>query len=207
MSCNSRCANRIKPEGLASARTSAGSWRSAAAGVLAMLAMLLATPAVATTETASFKRNNGINAGFDRLGQGQLRFFGLHIYDAQLWASSPVNSGNYAQTPLALTLTYGRNLKGPLIAERSLKEMRGIASVSDMQAQSWLTSMTKLFPNVIEGDQLTGVYVPGEKLTFWLNARELGEVADPQFARLFVGIWLDERSSEPALRSQLLGRK
>ena len=80
MSCNSRCANRIKPEGLASARTRAASWRNATAAVLAMLAMLLATPAVAATDTASFKRSNGINAGFNSLGQGQLRFFGLHIY-------------------------------------------------------------------------------------------------------------------------------
>jgi hypothetical protein len=39
---------------------------------------------------------------------------------------------------------------------------------------------------------------------FWVNGQRTGAVADPQFARLFFGIWLDERSSQPRLRSQLL---
>jgi hypothetical protein len=39
---------------------------------------------------------------------------------------------------------------------------------------------------------------------FLLNGRPLGEVRDPDFARVFFGIWLSPRTSEPALREALL---
>lgn len=37
-----------------------------------------------------------------------------------------------------------------------------------------------------------------------VQARPAGEIADPEFARLFFGIWLDARTSEPGLRQTLL---
>jgi hypothetical protein len=46
---------------------------------------------------------------------------------------------------------------------------------------------------------------PGEAAVFWLNGRLRGEIRDAEFARRFFGIWLSPRTSEPALRSALLG--
>jgi len=31
------------------------------------------------------------------------------------------------------------------------------------------------------------------------------DIADPEFARLFMGIWLSDRTSEPKMRQALLG--
>ena len=55
------------------------------------------------------------------------------------------------------------------------------------------------------GDRITGVYKPGEGMRFFFNARPAGEIRDAEFARLFVGIWLSPRTSEPSLRRALLG--
>jgi hypothetical protein len=192
-------------------------FKAARACLLAFAGLLLAHAAIAqttgdTTNPAPQQAspgNNGIVPHYSAVGSGRLRFFGLHVYDAQLWAgpSVAVTTDNYDSTALALTLTYGRTLYGKAIAERSLKEMQGVATVSDTQAQQWLATMLRLFPDVNEDDQLTGVYTPNQGAAFWLNGRLLGQVPDPAFARAFFGIWLDARSSEPALRAQLLTRQ
>lgn len=138
------------------------------------------------------------------VGQGRLRFFGLAIYDARLWLDGAPGPEPWQQ-PLALELAYARELVGEQIAERSLQEMRRVGDVSAPQAERWLAQMRQLFPDVRAGDRLTGVHRPGEGARFFLNGRRLGEVADAAFARQFFAIWLSPRTSEPALRAQLLG--
>jgi hypothetical protein len=139
-------------------------------------------------------------------GQGRLRFLGLQVYDARLWVGERrVGRSDWAELPLALEIIYRRKLVGKQIAERSLKEMRGLASMDDARAQAWLAEMTRLFPDVKDGDRLTGIQRPGEAASFYLNGRLRGEVRDAEFTRLFFGIWLSPQSSEPALRQSLLG--
>ena len=65
--------------------------------------------------------------------------------------------------------------------------------------------MTATFPGVREGARLTGVHRPGEAARFHFNGASVGELRDAEFARLFFGIWLSARTSEPALRDALLG--
>lgn len=137
-------------------------------------------------------------------GTGTLRFFGLHIYDGFLWSANAV-AGDGAAQPLALVLVYARALVGGQIASRSLKEMKQIGDVSDAQAARWLPAMTRLFPDVQAGDRLTGIQHPALFTRFYLNGKRLGDVDDADFTRLFFGIWLSPRTSEPRLRAQMLG--
>lgn len=137
-------------------------------------------------------------------GTGTMRFLGLHVYDAQLWSPDAVQ-GDGATQPLALTVVYARRLIGEQIASRSLKEMNRIGRFDDAQGTRWLQAMTELFPDVGDGDRLTGIQQPGRSARFYLNGRYRGEIADAEFARLFFGIWLSPRTSEPRLREQLLG--
>ena len=138
-------------------------------------------------------------------GSGRLRFMGLRIYDIRLWAgASPVGT-QWAGLPLALELEYARKLDGAQIAERSLVEMRRQAEPAADTAERWLAAMKKMFPDVKEGDRITGLHLPGRGARFFHNGTLRGEVLDTEFARLFFGIWLSPRTSEPALRESLLG--
>jgi hypothetical protein len=138
-------------------------------------------------------------------GQGRLRFFGLHIYDIRLWTQAPMQTEDALRTSAALEIEYARSLKGPLIAERSLTEMQRVADISATDGERWLTRMKALFPDVQAGDRITGVHRPGEGVRFHVNGRLAGELRDASFARLFFGIWLSPRTSEPQLRNALLG--
>ena len=138
-------------------------------------------------------------------GSALMRFFGLHVYDIRLWTGASAAAADPPQPPLALELIYGRKLVGEQIASRSIEEMRRIGSLTEAQATAWLAAMTRLFPDVKAGDRLTGVLRPDGVARFHFNGQPRGEVADADFGRLFFGIWLSPRTSEPRLREQLLG--
>jgi len=140
-------------------------------------------------------------------GSGRMRFLGLHIYDARLWVGAQPVTGEWSALPFALELQYARSLKGEQIAERSLKEMQRQGEIPEIAAERWLGNMKQLFPDVNAGDRITGLNVPGGGARFFVNGSFRGEPREADFARLFFGIWLSPRTSEPALRESLLGLK
>ncbi|MDE2417100.1 MAG: chalcone isomerase family protein [Burkholderiales bacterium] len=139
-------------------------------------------------------------------GSSRFRYFGLSVYDARLWVSPGFQVATYAQHGLALELTYLRSLSGKAIAERSLKEMRRAEALAADTEKNWLTAMQDAFPDVGEGDRITGLHTPASGAKFWFNGQARATIRDTDFSRLFFGIWLSETTSEPRLRSELLGR-
>jgi hypothetical protein len=172
-----------------------------------MLALLAAAPVAGLAQSGAAPPPEVSSAlpGAKLQGQGRLRFLGLHVYDAVLWTVTRLADAEAPNGALALELRYARTLRGPLIAERSIEEMRRVGEFSEGDAQRWLEAMKRLFPDVSAGDRITGVHKPGEAALFFVNGRASGEVRDARFAQLFFGIWLSPRTSQPALRSQLLG--
>lgn len=139
-------------------------------------------------------------------GSGRLRVFGFQVYDAALWVAPGFRPDAFARFPFALELSYLREFSGPVIAQRSLDEMRRIGSFTDAQADAWQRAMEAAFPDVKKGDRITGVHKPGFGATFLTNGKPTGEVRDPEFARLFFGIWLSPNTSQPQLRQALLAK-
>ena len=130
--------------------------------------------------------------------------WGFDVYDARLWTTPDFEVRQYPRHTFALELQYLRKLQGDAIAERSMSEMRRQASFPKDKAPAWLDAMRRVFPDVARGDRIVGIHLPGQGAEFWFNGRPIGQVADPQFAQLFFGIWLDERTSEPQLRARLI---
>ncbi|MCX2863963.1 chalcone isomerase family protein [Paucibacter sp. PLA-PC-4] len=163
---------------------------------LASLA-LIALPLAAQAQPAELP-------GWKLQGQGQMRFFGLLVYDIRLWATSRPGP-QWWTAPLALELEYARSLKGAEIAKRSLLEMRRQQAIDEATAKRWLVEMEAAFPDVKAGDRISGRHEPEVGADFFVNGALSRRIADPQFSRLFFGIWLAPQTSEPALRTRLLG--
>ena len=139
------------------------------------------------------------------LGSSRMTFFGLDIYDARLWAAPGFVAADYPAHAFTLELAYLRNLAGQAIVSRSMQEMRGIEPLSEEQSRSWSAALGRLIPDVRKGDRITGIHQPGSGVRFLLNDQPLGEIADPAFGRAFMGIWLSQRTTAPAMRQALLG--
>ena len=135
-------------------------------------------------------------------GSGELRFFGLSIYDGFYWSSA---RGYSLARPFALDLHYHRDLSGARIARRSVDEIAQLGYGSADERARWGRLMAQLFPDVRKGDRLTGVNVPGHGARFYFNGDPIGEIADLDFARAFFGIWFDPNTSRPDFRRQLVG--
>ena len=133
-----------------------------------------------------------------------MRFFGFDVYDSSLWVAPGFKAASYAQSALILELTYLRSLGGQAIAKRSITEMRRSGPISAEQEQRWLAAMEQSFPDVKNGDRITGVHKPLIGASFWFNGTARAPINDAEFSRLFFGIWLSSATSEPALRTALL---
>ena len=140
-------------------------------------------------------------------GQALFSYWGFEVYQATLWVGPGFAAQSYEQSPFALELAYLRDFKGADIARRSMSEMRRQEAIAPAQEAAWETRMRALFPDVGKGDRIIGVNQPGAGVVFWCNGRLLGEVRDPVFAKLFFGIWLSPRTSEPELRRALLAQE
>jgi hypothetical protein len=143
--------------------------------------------------------------GVRMAGEGLLRVWGLQVYRSRLWVLPGFRAADYAQQPLVLELEYLRAFRATDIARRSIEEMRGIGAFTDAQAERWQRDLAALLPDVAPGDRLLGVHRPGQGARFYGGDKDLGMIEDPQFSRLFFGIWLDPKTSEPGLRQALLG--
>ena len=139
-----------------------------------------------------------------RTGSARLRYWGFDVYDARLYVAPGFDIQRFEDQRFGLELSYLRGFKGADIAERSIEEMKGLARLDPAQAQRWQTAMSALFPEVQRGDRLTGVHVPGSGARFYFNGQWLGEIADDAFSRLFFGIWLSPKTSQPRLREALI---
>lgn len=138
-------------------------------------------------------------------GQATLSFWGFEVYRARLWVTPGFKSSDYAKHNFALELTYLRDFSGADIASRSIKEMRRQGPMAAGQEAGWETQMRTLFPDVKTNQRITGIHQVGRGAVFLYNGQPLGEIRDPTFAKLFFGIWLAPQTSEPRMRSSLLG--
>ncbi|NMH59276.1 chalcone isomerase family protein [Alteromonas ponticola] len=136
------------------------------------------------------------------VGEGQLSYMFWDIYDASLYAPE----GNFkADKPFVLSLSYLRDFTGKEIAERSIKVMGEQQLCESTHFPKWEDEMKDIFPDMREGDLLTGVRDSQGNARFFHNGSEVGVIETPDFTQCFFAIWLDEKTSEPELRQQLLG--
>lgn len=140
-----------------------------------------------------------------KLGNSKFTWFGLHVYDAQLWSSVTGSQFDYKQHPSWLELKYGRDFAGSDIAEQSREEMEKIGGASEDKLKAWEKKLAEIFPNIKKGDTLSALFVPGKVMQFFHNGKPLATVNDMELARSFMGIWLDSKTSEPDLRKKLIG--
>lgn len=179
-------------------------WRSLMGG---LLLGVLACPAWAQTTTQAEDARAELDAVLPQhrlIGKSRLTVWGFQVYDARLWALPGFKPDNLLTQPFALELAYLRDFSNKEIAESSITEMRRSAIISDEQAKSWMNEIQRVIPDIKKGDRVMGIHRPGYGAQLLVNGKSSGEIRDTEFARLFFGIWLSLKTSEPKMRAALL---
>jgi hypothetical protein len=138
------------------------------------------------------------------IGEGTLKVFFLEIYDLRLIADSPTFSW---QNKFKLDFIYTRDLKKDSVIKSSIKELRRQPSVSESDIESWQEYLEQSIKPVQEGTHATVLWNPEGHITFHYENIDPITIEDEDFARAFLNIWLGEETSQPKLRSQLLGEE
>lgn len=138
------------------------------------------------------------------VGKAKMTYLFWDVYDIELY--TPTGQWPH-EGVFELSLIYYRELDGKAIAERAITEMRKQGFKDKALLQKWLQQMTDIFPTTYKSMRLTGVKTPEGNTVFYRDKEQIGEVLDPLFTEQFFAIWLGEKTSEPKLRKQLLGRR
>ncbi len=136
------------------------------------------------------------------IGEGTLKVFFMEIYDLRLIADSPTFSW---QNKFKLDFIYTRDLKKDSVIKSSIKELRRQSSVSESDIESWQGYLEQSIRPVQEGTHATVLWEPEGQITFHYENSDPTTIKDEDFARAFLNIWLGEETSQPKLRSEILG--
>jgi len=178
-------------------KTRAASWLAAPALWLVLQCACAAMPATVPAHIAAALPDAHL------AGSGTYRWFGIRVYDAELWVGPRGYQADAA--PFALDLRYGHNFSGKKIAEHSAVEIDKLGIGNAEQHRNWLDKMQACFPDVEDGTHLTGIFHPGSGAAFYRDGKAICEIKDAQFAAAFFAIWLDPHTTAPGLRASLLG--
>ena len=162
-------------------------------------ACLLLAAMLAQAMPGALRGNGAAAEAWQEWGSGEMRWFGLALYDATLYVAGK----EVERAPLALHLRYRRDIPRERLVQASIDEMRRLGADA-AQLKRWEVDLKRVFPDVVSGDSITGIRLPGQGVRFFYRDVASGDIADPEFGRWFFAIWLDPRAHSPALRERLL---
>jgi hypothetical protein len=161
-------------------------------------------PAVAEPQTRLALNGHG---ELTQVGAGTLRWFGMKIYNASLWTTSGAFADLPDSLPIALHITYQKNFDSLALAGRTAKEWERLNVFNPSQRNLWAQRLATIWPSVKHGDAITTLVTADRHTHFYYNRQLIKIIDDPEFGIALLSIWLHPATSEPGLRSALLGRQ
>ena len=136
------------------------------------------------------------------IGEGTLTVLFFKVYDVRLLADSkPFSWKNKFQ----LEFEYKRSITKERIIDSSIKELKRQQNVTEHNLEEWTTYLEEVIQPLQEGIKATIKWNPQGTITFQNEGAKSVTIKDESFARSYINIWLGEETSQPKLRSQLLG--
>lgn len=143
------------------------------------------------------------------VGSGEMRWFGMEVYDARLLNGSGRFVDVGIDGPMALEITYRRSIPRDRLVKTTEREWnrleRELGLPEQSTVQGWLQQLTAIWPDVGPGDRILAISEPGAATRFYGNAGFLGAIDDPAFGAAFLGIWLHPNTRAADLRTALIG--
>ena len=135
------------------------------------------------------------------IGRSSLRVMVFKVFDSALFTES----GEWQDSTKSFRyeLTYARTIAGAVLASQTTKEWEHLGFTDERQS-GWVEYLEAIWPDVSKGDTITFDVDDVGISRFYFNGEWLGVVEDPDFAPMFIAIWLSPETSRPAHREGLL---
>lgn len=143
------------------------------------------------------------------VGRGDMRWFGIDLYEARLLNRDGRYQPGSNAGPLALEITYRRSISRERLVSTTEREWRRLAGElglpNDSRVAAWLEALAGIWPDVAPGDRILALQEAGGPTRFYGNDGLLGLIEDPAFGPAFLGIWLHPETRASDLRAALIG--
>lgn len=140
---------------------------------------------------------------FQLLGSAKFSVLFWDIYQSTLLTTDGQAPFSNACQHALFEIRYLRDISKKELLDNTIEQWRHL-SLKEQDYQTFVPMLENIWPDIQAGDQLS-MLSQANKTIFYLNRQSIGEIDSATFAQLFLAIWLDENTSEPKLRQQLLG--
>lgn len=141
------------------------------------------------------------------VGQGELRWFGIRIYEATL--STP--EGRFARydqhDSVSLEIRYLKNIAADRLVDSARQEWARLGLLDHDTIERWCEQVARIWPSVTPGDRITMLVRRDGPTLFYFNDEFAGAVEDSGFGPTLLQIWLHPDTRSKALRRSLLGER
>lgn len=139
-----------------------------------------------------------------KVGEAKFSVLFWDIYKSKLFTSSGQYPKALDNETVLYQITYLRDITRKDLIEKTIEQWQYQKVESDLYS-GYIPKLENIWPNISEGDNLTLV-IDKNVSYFYYNAKCVGIISEHEFGRLFLDIWLSQNTSQPKLRSQLLGK-
>lgn len=144
------------------------------------------------------------NIAFKKVGEAKFRVLFWDIYKSRLLTSNGTYSEKAPKLPVLFEIRYLRDITSKDLIERTVEQWQHVGK-KESEYSDFVQQLEELWPNIKKGDQLS-LLAGNNGSEFFHNGESIGVIESREFGALFLSIWLSEKTSQPKLRNQLLGK-
>lgn len=142
------------------------------------------------------------------LGVGRASLFRVRVYVAALYLSEPSNDPQrilQPDVPSELVLQFMRPVSAKQLRRSWEAGFSKNAPGHPPGLEKGLAQLVSWATNIVPGERMTFVRVPGTGIQFKVDGTVKGMVKGDEFSKAFLSIWLGHVPQTPELKSALLG--
>lgn len=137
------------------------------------------------------------------VGEAHLKVLWFDIYKAHL--KNPKGEFESLDERQMLTLMYQRDISKQQLLDETREQWRK-AGIGKQRYTVWLDKLDRIWPDIRKQDSLAFYRDEQGSGHFYFNNSHIGLLADSEFSRAFLAIWLADGSDFPTLTRALRGQ-
>lgn len=139
-----------------------------------------------------------------KVGKAKFSVFIWDVYESELSTSSGEYPDTSSEEVLIYKINYLRDVTSKELIKSTIEQWEHL-NIEASVYKPFIPELNKIWPDIKSGDSLALV-VKQNMNAFYYNNKFIGSIDDAEFAKIFLAIWLSEKTSEPELRNSLLGK-
>lgn len=136
----------------------------------------------------------------------KFNYFLMKVYDIYFCndVSKGVTTDELFNRDFTLAIKYNMNFTKEEIAQSSIEEISRYYDLNKKQEEEYYKKLASILVDVKPGYQIAAFYSKEGKLELHHKGKITGTIEDPEFAKIFINIWLHPKAHYHKMRDALL---